>query len=304
MRNQKGQVVIVMLLTLLVTLSIGLLITQKSITDVTTSTQTEQGSRAFSAAEAGIEQAISQGGTALTITTLPDIAESELGNQASATHIKISPDVPTGINEALEYPKVGRDQIAQFWLSDPVSLLSFYTSSSLDLYFGNQDIGNYPISQLPSIEPAVEITIITKDVNNNNYLVNSKKFYDSNSSRSGPSGNSFVYVASGGSVNTFNPNIFTISPSTFYRKVNVPINACTLPGCYPVMARVRLLYSSINQKVAIGPLSGARLPAQANIYSSTGRAGQSEKNLQVFRQKFILPPFLDFAIFSSGNITK
>ena len=53
--SQSGQIVIILLLLMLVILSIGLAVTQRTITNVSTSSQTEQSSRAFSAAEAGLE---------------------------------------------------------------------------------------------------------------------------------------------------------------------------------------------------------------------------------------------------------
>ena len=54
--KESGQIIIVLLLMMLVGLSIGLVVTQRSVTDVSVSTQSEQSQRAFSAAEAGIEK--------------------------------------------------------------------------------------------------------------------------------------------------------------------------------------------------------------------------------------------------------
>lgn len=57
-KNQEGQTLIILLLVMVVALAIGLSVATRSITDLRISTQTEQSSRAFSAAEAGIEEAL------------------------------------------------------------------------------------------------------------------------------------------------------------------------------------------------------------------------------------------------------
>lgn len=316
-KNQKGQVIIVMLLTTLVALSIGLIITQRSITDVTTSSQTEQASRAYSAAEAGIERALikgTPGGPTLTITKL------ELNNQAEARDIKVTPAIPSGTNpeEAFEYPKISKEVIANFWLANPdpdnnpetSNIDPYYTNPRINIYFGNEDPNPDP--------PAVEVTIVTKDTSvggNNQYYAN-KYFFESDPTRLS---SGFEPVASGNSSpKTYNPSTETLTVSPFYRSASIYIvktqktnEPCTLPNnCFPVLARVRILYSNTAQKVAMGPPEGAScppgscLPPQANYYSATGRSGQSEKKIQLFKGIFTIPIFFDFAIFSSGDIEK
>lgn len=315
MKNQKGQVIIVMLLTTLVALSLGLIITQRSITDVTTSSQTEQASRAYSAAEAGIERALVKGipgGPTLTITKL------ELNNQAEARDIKVTPAIPSGTNpeEAFEYPKISKEVIANFWLANPdpdnnpltSNIDPYYTNPRINIYFGNEAPNSDP--------PAAEVTIVTKDTATNQYFAN-KYFFDS-SNAADRVGKGFEYVGPGGSSpKTYNPATETLTVSPFYRSASIYIvktqktnEPCELPGCFPVLARVRILYSNTAQKVAMGPPEGAScppgscLPPQANYYSATGRSGQSEKKIQLFKGIFTIPIYFDFAIFSAGDIIK
>ncbi len=61
MRKKAGQVLILVLLIVVVALSVGLSIAARNITNLRTSTQTEQSQRAFSAAEGGIEDVLSGG---------------------------------------------------------------------------------------------------------------------------------------------------------------------------------------------------------------------------------------------------
>src|SRR3990167_1871590 len=58
---KPGQVLILVLLVVVVALAVGLSVASRNITNVRTSTQTEESQKAFSAAEAGIESILSQG---------------------------------------------------------------------------------------------------------------------------------------------------------------------------------------------------------------------------------------------------
>lgn len=58
---QPGQVLILVLLVVVVSLTIGLSVASRNITNLRTATQTEQSQRAFSAAEAGIEHVLAKG---------------------------------------------------------------------------------------------------------------------------------------------------------------------------------------------------------------------------------------------------
>lgn len=295
--SQKGQIVVVLLLTMLVALSIGLVVTQKTITDVSTSTQNEQSSRAFSAAEAGIERALQQSGSFAQASSIPQI--TDLGNEATAKDIQISPDLPTSATEALEYPKINKETIAQFWLSNPADLTQSYTGGSINLYFGSPNPD--PSSPLP----AVELSVIYYDTNLKTYRI-FKHYLDSDPNRTADNGfqNASEVNLDTIQVKTFNSNTFTSESSKFYAVGKNLSTGCTL-NCYPVIARVRLLYSSKSQKIALAPATGSNgLPKQANIYTSTGRSGQSEKKLTVFREKYYVPPFFDFGIFTLGDIKK
>lgn len=299
--SSSGQIVIILLLAMLVALSVGLVVTQRSITDVTTSTQTDQATRAFSAAEAGIEQAIESGNS---------FSDSDLGNNS-----KVSVNVDTlpksGSAQIIEYPKAGfkKDTIAQFWLADldssPVD--KFYTGSELLIYFGNPDL--VPNANIRT-DPAVQVTIVTLK---NGVYSSYKHTIESNNARVGQ--NNFTLGSCGGVIAE------TISDplSPFFCQATIPIyektgstTPCTYSpnpviSCIPVMVRVRLLYSPTPQKLALGPVgctTNPCFPPQVQIFKSTGTSGQSQKTIEVFRLKKYVPIWFDFAIFSAGPISK
>lgn len=289
--RESGQIIIILLLMLLVALSIGLTITQRTITDVTTSTQNETASRAFSAAEAGLEQAV-QDQLSGTI---------QLGNNSSVT-VEPPRILPVG-GVALEYPPVGKETIAQFWLADPASptFTPAYRGESLYFYFGNE---NLSITSPDSELPAVELTVI---VSENGTYKSYKYFFDSKPNRSS---NNFNNASCGGLIQTNGVVTSSSEASKFYCRVRLP-DDCS-PGCQaypgtgisvPVLVRARILYSDINQKIALGP-TGGTFPPQAQSYTATGVSGESVKKIQLFRMKNVVLPFFDFAIFSAGNIEK
>lgn len=302
--NQSGQVIVILLLVMLLVLSVVLAITQRTTTDLSTSTETEQSTRAYSAAEAGLEQALQNGGA----TPIGNTAIS-LGNNASAI-IKNSGLQPVrGSNSAIEYFPIGKETPAQIWLldpNDPTNVAKNYNRNSFTVYFGNPvSVGAYddtaPIPK--NISPAIEVSIVFKLVAGTSVSYQNQKFYfDSLSSRR--SSNNFSAPTSVCSAGGYTQDTILKPSSSFYCKTDVQIQNCQLPNCIPQQVRVRLLYANQNQKLAFAPASGGSFPPQVELYNATGKAGQSEKTLQVFRIKDMIPPWLDYAIFSYDDITK
>lgn len=303
-RSQSGQVIVVLLLLMLVALSIGLAVTQKSVTDVTTSTQTEQSSRAFSAAEAGIEKALSGPLPIGTVIPLDNNSKAEIAQSGLLPY--------AGSSAAIEYPKIGRETTAQFWFVDPFSTTppppaSFYTNSKVDLYYGNE---------ATSDKPAVEVSIVMLS---NGKFYTKNYYYDSDSFRATANGNTFV-------ASTCNnpPPVNTILGSSrkFFCKQTIPSDLTNIPdlgsptvrncpntdppyNCTLILARLRFLYINENHSLALAPVGvGVKFPPQVQIYNATGTAGQSKKQIQAFRVKDVVLPWFDFAVFSVNELRK
>lgn len=310
--KQSGQVIVILLLVMLVVLSVVLAITQRSTTDLSSSTETEQSTRAYSAAEAGLEQALQRGDTAQGDDPIRNQTINLAGNQSSAT-IRNSGFLPVkGSGVAIEYPPVGKESVAQFWLTDPTDASNNYNRNSFYIYFGNPVDASKPATSYDdsptgkNISPAIEVNVVKQITAGTAVTYESQRtYYDSLSSRA--SSNNFVNITTPSSPITCSatPAITTIlkSNSQFYCRVLVNIVNCAPPNCVPQLVRIRLLYANLNHKIAIAPNTGS-FPPQVELYTSTGKAGQSQKTLQVFRIKEMLPPWLDFAIFSVNDIVK
>lgn len=322
MYKEQGQVIIVLLLIMLVGLTIGLAITQRSLSDVSTSTQSEQASRAYFAAQAGIEQAIQNNQTGSVITT-----SQSLGNEASIENVKVSDFLPKA-SQALEYPPIGKETIAQFWLVEASNNNSFPVEeyimcvnpisgactqwNSLEVYFGNfiptSGAPNTPDDSNQSKVPAIEVNLVTYE---SSKYYSHKSYFDPINSRSIQNG--FSFISSSDCQRAYDPGINTTnSPNTdptindrkFRCKATIDFGSLGISRNHiPVLLRVRIFYAQDKQPIALKPVNGS-LPAQARIYTSIGKSGQTTKILQVFKQDFVVPPFFDYAIFSASNIAK
>lgn len=293
MKN-SGQVLILLLLIMVVALAIGLSTIGRSIIEVSTSKKSEDSSRAFSAAEAGIESALRKNVDNIGGVPTP-VPPVNLSNNATA-NVTIARLLPLS-NTALAYSSIRKEGFAQFWLAnpndDPPS--AYYNQNSFDVYFGdpnppnpNHPGVNYYVSY-PDDKPAIEVDVTYWD--GSKYLSKKQYFDSAGSPRSGFSGCGVpnpVAITTNNSVST-----------SFYCKANVTGYSGT-----PIMVRIRFLYTSIPHPVAINPLGGGSLPPQANVYNSVGSAGDVRRTLEVTNYKEVMPLLFDYVLFSANNLQK
>lgn len=313
-KRQTGQAILGLILIMTVALAIGLSVVQKSLVDVSTSTKVEESSRAFSAAEAGIEKALQPGSTCGANC----ISFSGNSSKADVAGGNLIPCIPglSGCAQTLyaqqaplEYPPLHKEEIAHFWLADFTSTLNppsqFYNppSHTLDVYWGD--------SAFPSDKAAIELTLVFYD--GAKYAF--KKWYlDQGSANRNPIPVGF------GTVNCTGNNIIT---STFADsttcansqvKYQCKVTLESLPSNM-MLLRARLLYNTNSQPLAVqatgsgGSCTGATgngcyLPPQAKAIISTGASGETQRKVKVCQIPKVVPPYFDYAIFSAGAISK
>lgn len=302
--EDKGQVVILLLLIMVIALAIGLSTVNRSVLEVSTSRKSEDSSRAFSAAEAGMEKAIQANLNNLGGTPVP-IASFSLDNQASA-NIDISPQGLPLANTALSYPPFGKESFAQFWLVNPNNVTTAsYTAPTYDIYFGDPNTDKYAprTGGDPQEKPAIEVNTIYWDGSKYSSF---PKYFDSYAGIVDTDVRSSNFSACGTLGSLTIPLTITVNngeDETFYCRVTIS-GYPTSGGSFPVMVRVRILYSNISHPVAIRPASGASIPKQANIYLSSGTSGSVKRTLEVFHQKSVMPQFFDYVLFSAAHLQK
>lgn len=283
MKRERGQTILILVLVMTVALAIGISVTQRSLSDISTSTKVEQSSRAFSAAEAGIDKAI-QNNTAIT-TSIP------LGNNSAIASVTVNENVP-GPGEAFEYPSLQKEEMAHVWLADPDDLTEVYAGSSLGIYWGDPNI------TATGDKPAIAITVVYQTTAG---AYKSKKYYyDELLTRN----NRFPQPDSC----TLSPIITSEAPGgkTFYCKEDIDVSAGAFsPDVLDrlILVRARLLYNEKAHPLAVRPIGG-NLPYQGKKFLSTGVSGDTTRKVQVLREEKVVPPYFDYGIFSMAEIDK
>lgn len=284
MNNEKGQIILTLILVMSVALAIGLSVVQKSLVDVSTSTKVEQSSRAFSAAEAGIEKAL--GGDPSGVNF------SDIGSKTTAvSDTGLIPCIPGATDcspagsrqDPLEYPPIAKEDVVQVWLADYQSDTNppriGYSQSTLDVYWGNS----------ATDRAALELTLVYHNVTQ--YV--SRKWYLDQIVRSPVNNFEQVTTCSG----------YTLGPNSYQCKETID----SLPSGL-MLLRARLLYNTTSQPLAVQAVGtcgqDCSIPPQARNITSTGAAGETQRKIQLFQVNKVAPPYFDYAIFSAGEITK
>jgi len=164
--NQRGQILLVVVLSMIVALTVGLSIAARIVTELKLSKQNEESQRAFQAAESGIQLALSRSDS---------VSDTFDNNSKVSANIQLKKDVILYLNNGIEV-----DQIvgADVWLSDyssssDTSLLFAnpmgqtgasapysYSSIPITLYWGSPDQTECTVGSENSTAPAIEVVLL------------------------------------------------------------------------------------------------------------------------------------------------
>lgn len=299
--SQRGQVVLILVLVMTVALAIGISVIQRSISDVSTSTSVEQSSRAFSAAEAGIEKALRGDYSPTNFFT-------DNNSQASVTQ-NLNPPLPaSGIRQdPLEYPPLAKEETAHVWLADPVANLPdctgyvCYKQTTLDVYWGDS----------ATDQVALELSLVYYD---GSKYVSRKWYLDNGLTTRSPDNNFDVSTDCSGNIK---PAGFTTAyqckktlgdSSCINRSGVICTNNGPLSTAGMMLIRTRLLYNNNAQPFAVQAVgtcgADCSIPPQARILVSTGISGKAQRKIRLFQIDKVVPPYFDYAVFSAGAINK
>jgi type II secretory pathway pseudopilin PulG len=281
--KNSGQALLIVLLIMAVALTVGLAVTSRTVTDIEISEQTEEASRAFSAAEAGIEEALVGVGTAFG-------GEFEEGEVKYATQKDF-----LGTSNQYLLPEASReDEVRTLWLAEYPDTQN-YTGDSLILYWGNADSTD---------EPALEATVYYKTGGNYKVI----RYALDPISRTPD--NSFCQPEEIGEESCE-------LVSAFEKEGNYPIEGKTArykatldlsPASAGILlfARLRLLYTDESDQVLGAETEAASLnfPSQGVKISSVGTAGGSTRKVEVVRMHPAPPGIFDFLLYSESGLDK
>lgn len=302
--KQAGQILIIFLLILVVGLAIVLSVASRSITDIRTTTTSDESNRAYFAAEAGIEEALKR------LEQDPSFAGTELDfSQLNKTRANISASSLVGVDAFEFWNEVPKDDVVQVnLLQDFFDLGSVgYSGSELRIFWGRV-VGDVP---------AIEITVLYCNPCGANPSFGLRKFaFDPDSVRAASNGFCNYNAHPGVGSVTVDTNIG--NGRNFEYSFNLRIRAGYSTGsiCDPgvggigakkaVLARIRLLYNEDKtHPVAVAGILPGVIPVQGSEIESTGftESGVTRK-LKVIRQFPSLPAIFDYVLFSGDDLVK
>lgn len=264
-KTAPGQALLIILLVMTVGLTVGLSLSTRSVSDLKASGQLEDSSRAFSAAESGIE-AVLKGDTALS-GTVGNASYTLTTSTAGGNDLVFSLG---DINVADTYTVwlAGHDQ------SGNLDLSTTYAGGMIDVCWQK--------AETSSEEPAMEAAVIYKE-STGLYKI-WRGAYDPSATRR--AGNFFSNTDSGTCANLTNKKTLNLS---------------SLLGT-KIALRLRPFYARATLSVA--PLTGNNLPSQGLTISSVGTAGQTTRKVVVTQSYGSLPSIFDYVLFSGKDASK
>lgn len=289
MENQRGQAIIILLLIMVVGLTIGLSVVSRSILNVKLSTQSEESSRAFTAAEAGVE-------VALEASSGTDFSSTEANLQYECTkNIQ-------GASDSYVFYNVAKDRAAQLYFSDPGNIENkSYIGSKVRLMWGT-----YSPSFAPSpTTPALELTLLYKTKTDNSYHV-AKFTLDPDAARAGSNHFCFPPGNCGDQPRISN---FTINGTSqiddvkFQFGSDVDVSSFNTDPNFLIFGRFRLLYNSEPTTIGVKsvPPPVAIFPSQGSVIDCLGtRDSGVSRRIKVYENYPSVPEIFDYVLFN-GN---
>jgi hypothetical protein len=270
-KNQSGQIALIALLVLTVATTVGLSLIGRSTTDVSVTRNIEESNRAFSAAEAGIEEGLAPGFSGPTGVVI----DPALGVKYS---IAVTP--VGGSDRTFIFPQpTSREDTETVWLvghkSDgTIDDTVKYTGSLIDACW----------SSGPPI-PGVVVSVLYK-TGAGVYRV-AKATYDD--SAAGRADNFSEPTAKSGGCGA--------GTNTTYRSRITFSDYGILGSDTPISLRIRPVYSGA--QIAVAPESGHPLPSQGSTVESTGTSGSDvNRKIIAFKQYRAPAPIFDYAVYS------
>lgn len=265
MRKNSGQVAVFVLLLTLLGLTVGLSVTSRTLQDLKQTAISDQSSRAFTAAEAGIEDALAKtlavgsstinvGGSNVNyvVSRSPVAAYTPEGSVAKDDVIEIDLRTYTGSTLTINWTKKNDAH------EDPANLCnegSFTAPAALMLSFYTFDGSNYGVKKLAY-----------------------------NASRCGTLGTLNNFLTANNSANVDYLSGVTVAYTSDMK-----------------VLRIRPIYNDASITVT----GNANLPAQGYTIKSTAQTtGQVSRAVEVTRTNTALPPFFDYVLYTGGNLSQ
>ncbi len=277
-KKQQGQIALIALLVLTIATTVGLSLVARSTTDIALTRNVEESTRAFTAAEAGIEEAL-RSGMAASGSVSPDL---------SITYSVTVASIAAATNTAYVFPKkTAREDTETIWLvnhkADGTLDLAApqYKSNKIDICWSSE-----------TIYPAIIVTVLYKESSDGSFRIIKGAFDPEPARKAARQFSAPTDTISGCGAGT----------NTVYRRrfIFTDYSASIDPDFDTLIAvRVRPLYSD-TQLAVISPERA--LPFQMTRLESVGKtASGATRKIIVYQEYRSFGTIFDHAIYSEGT---
>ena len=298
--NQKGQALIIILLVMSVVLTVVLASVSRSVTEVAVTGHEEEALRAFSAAEAGVEDKLLNPVIGLGSPVYPAHPDQSVSYTVDVTQHNITHG---GGGKQLAYPELlSSGESATFWLVSQDGDGQFICDATHPCWGGTFFDVCYGAS-----DPAIEVSVYYDETGKSRGVPNNyedvkvyRKVYDTEGRIPGADdpGNPQCNYSDGMHFEHRARLTMSDIPSAADCSRGAASAGCAL------FVRVRMLYGD-DQPVGFWAAPGSTvISGQGILISSTGTAGESKRKVEVYQGYPEPLDLFDTAVFSLNGLTK
>lgn len=305
-KSKKGQALLIVLLAMAALTTIVLSIVSRSISQVEITNREEESIRAFSAAEAGLEEALVKANIGTNISS--DLEVDTADGNSTATVGTYSANVTSfpEVSSEFFYPiEMASGEIATIWFVSvdnnnelPCTTdTPCYTDPTITLCWGQDPSTGLAMDASHADAPALSLSFLYLDSANN--LIVTKANYDPKNGRTLE--NNFDLANTAGTC--------TIEDQEYGFSQNIVLGAggldlpITTPGRIKYM-RVKMLYNTGSDQTFGVSSAGGNFPAQGKKVTSTGRSGNATRKIEAYLLNPAMPTIFESAIYSPQGIVK
>lgn len=281
--NNKGQIALIALLVLAVATTVGLALISRGSTNVATTRTSEESTRAFSAAETGIEQALSTGFSGSVILDYETglITRYDTSYTTSIATVSAAADVPFSFPQ-----KTIKGNTETLWLvshnvDGTINETPTYTDPSINVCWSSAT----PV-------PALVTTLFYKESSDNSYQV-AKGVFDPDPARAAVNNFSTPTSLTGGCGDGQTTYKETLTFSDLSGSINPATDTL-------IMLRLRPVY----EDTQISVLPSMALPDQASRITSVGQTAGTTRKIEVYRTFAAPSSIFDAAVYSQGSFVQ
>lgn len=293
MTNQSGQAVLIVLLGMAVVLTVVLSILAASTSDIKISSNSTESLRAFSAAEAGIEKALSANSATSGIVGNAQYNVALTGLSLGKTNFVYPSNLASGDSGVLWFVSHASDGTLICDATHPC-----FTGKTVKICWGLPGTA----SNLATT-PAIELSVFYLTAPSNYTTVKvAKATYDPNAARL--STNSFS--ASDPGTCTIGQNQFAFQKTVDLSTLGIAAGTYNSANGLQFMP-VRLLYNAATQQplgMDVTFPGDSTLPSQGTLVDSTGNLNASTRKIEVTKAYNQVPSVFEAAIFSPGGLSQ